>query len=249
MLRTANYTCPSLADVPAGLQHSAAVTAHGQLWTWGSNRHGRLGIGAPTTGTAPAAPSPHASTDGAPPLLTARLANAHNSNESFLTTAAMLAFSDLNPDSVHDDAKRELCHPPTPVTFPFPHTHPPCVTAVACGVRHTLALTSDGCVYGWGSNENQAVGCPDFDVRNTPVAVPGLPACSSIAACTVSAAVTAEGWLLLWGFDPHINPWAARHRARKNDTLMTPRSATLPVVHRCVPCQVLDAKWKGCLHA
>eukprot|EP00198_Chlamydomonas_reinhardtii_P001030 XP_001690365.1 predicted protein [Chlamydomonas reinhardtii] len=79
-------------------------------------------------------------------------------------TAAMLAHAGMNPDGLHDDAKRGMTHPPTPVTFSLPPERkgappgPPLelrVVSVACGLRHTLALTDAGDVWAWGSNATQ----------------------------------------------------------------------------------------------
>lgn len=77
-----------------------------------------------------------------------------------------------------------------PMQVAFPQAGVAPVIQVACGVTHTLALTSSGKVYGWGGNANQCLGLPDASVHAEPVEVPGLPPCSSVAASGVSAAIS-----------------------------------------------------------
>ncbi len=212
---------PPCFAADAGLQHSAAVTARGAVWTWGSNRHGRLGIGV-------AAP---VSIVGSPTVTPGRTQlSAGTDRDPLPNTAAMLAHVHHSPHGLHDDVKQGLTFPPTRAKFP-PGV---AVRAVACGYRHTLALAADGGVWAWGSNANQSLGLADFADRPAPVRVPGLPACSSVSAATVSAAVSCEGQLFLWGSDSYLNPWAHRNRVGgPQSTAMTPRSASLPVIHRC----------------
>ncbi|GFR42409.1 hypothetical protein Agub_g3309, partial [Astrephomene gubernaculifera] len=240
--RIAEFDHVEVVSLAAGLQHSAAVTSSGAVWCWGSNRHGRLGIGASmppsartTTSTSglptPGLPCPSpTSSPGRGPFG----ADRERDRDPLPNTAAMLAHAGVTPDAVHDDVKRGLTHPPTPVLLPSGVR----ITSVVCGTRHCLALTEDGAVWGWGSNAVQALGLPDFRDRPTPMRVPGLPPCAMLAAWSVSAAISREGQLYLWGSDPYLNPWVQRNRVGgPAGTAMTPRSASLPLIHR--------VKWLG----
>jgi len=41
------------------------------------------------------------------------------------------------------------------------------INQISCGNSHTMVLTSDGCVYGWGHNMFGQLGCgPDRELRN-----------------------------------------------------------------------------------
>lgn len=74
----------------------------------------------------------------------------------------------------------------------------PCVT-VACGTAHSLALTDDGRVFAWGGAFRGATGQGDFVDRAAPVSV-DVPPCRSIAASSVSMAVSREyGQIYVWG--------------------------------------------------
>merc|ERR1712216_1112497 len=46
---------PKIKQACAGLDHSAAVTSNGNLWVWGDNAHGQLGLGDLAERTYPAA--------------------------------------------------------------------------------------------------------------------------------------------------------------------------------------------------
>lgn len=77
---------------------------------------------------------------------------------------------------------------------------PSTLTQVACGERHTLALTRTGDVYAFGCNRRGELGaesggqdCP------LPVRLYGLPPVKAVAAAEASAAVTMTGGLLVWG--------------------------------------------------
>jgi hypothetical protein len=43
---------PNVASVAAGFLHACALTAAGQVWCWGTNAHGELGVGTPDAGNA-----------------------------------------------------------------------------------------------------------------------------------------------------------------------------------------------------
>ncbi|KAJ2770897.1 alpha tubulin suppressor [Coemansia nantahalensis] len=62
---------------------------------------------------------------------------------------------------------------------------PPAFVAVACGMRHSLALSEDGAVYGWGANRCGQLGLePDRAAPNIPAAAcvsAGLPAIAMVA--------------------------------------------------------------------
>jgi alpha-tubulin suppressor-like RCC1 family protein len=81
------------------------------------------------------------------------------------------------------------------------------VTAIAAGTHHCLVLTSDGKVFGWGYNENGAVGNGSTNNRNTPVAVStsGVLAGKSVVAIATGLqqclALTSDHQLFSWGMN------------------------------------------------
>lgn len=79
------------------------------------------------------------------------------------------------------------------------------VTAISAGSAFSLALTSDGQVFGWGYNEGGALGDGTLTNRLVPVAVDltGAPAGAPVTAVSAGAnfglALTAFGRVLAWG--------------------------------------------------
>jgi len=130
-------------SIAAGEFHSAAVTADGLLYTWGSNSHGQLGIDQPLT-------SQHL------PLPVGRNG----------------AFSAIK------------------------------IKEVACGARHTLAVSCDEQIYSWGYNGFGQLGHGDHADRHIPSLIDSL-APQTIKAISGggfrSCALTTEGVAYTWG--------------------------------------------------
>jgi alpha-tubulin suppressor-like RCC1 family protein len=69
------------------------------------------------------------------------------------------------------------------------------VTAVATGVFHSLALRSDGSVWGWGDEYSNGVAAD----TNVPMRIAGLTATSIVAGQQISGAVGSDGSAWAWG--------------------------------------------------
>eukprot|EP00798_Chlamydomonas_sp_ICE-L_P025905 gene25905-11581_t len=142
-----------LVHLSAGVNHSAAVTAAGAVWTWGDGRCGKCGTGLPMPSQPPSE-------------------------------------MQLGPKSANNLAVQ-----------------------VACGTDHTLVLTSRGKVFSFGSNKRYQLGFEGLCDWHKPVVVPTLPPVMYISASSISAAVTSQGQLLIWGYDRFLNPNPYRERS------------------------------------
>ena len=71
---------------------------------------------------------------------------------------------------------------------------------LACGQRHTCAITANGQVKCWGSNSYGQLGIPESGGTLTPKAVPGLSEVVAISAGRVhTCALTSSGAVKCWG--------------------------------------------------
>ncbi len=77
---------------------------------------------------------------------------------------------------------------------------PPVDPVLAAGVGHSLALTTNGHVYAWGSNAFGAVGNGTTTDATTPVRVPGIANARAVAASWHSLALLADGSVMTWGW-------------------------------------------------
>lgn len=76
------------------------------------------------------------------------------------------------------------------------------VVAISAGMNFSLALKSDGTVWGWGSNSQGQLGDRTFTNRMTPVQVHELEDMVAIATgWRHSVAVKSDGTLWVWGYN------------------------------------------------
>ena len=75
------------------------------------------------------------------------------------------------------------------------------ISQLAKGVEHSLALTNDGKVFGWGSGKFGQLGLM-HKLAKTPIQVKGLPPIKSISvACYQNIALDFEGKVWRWGLE------------------------------------------------
>jgi len=206
---------PGLSGVVAvslGFSHGAALTASGEVYTWGRNDSGKLGYGeaSSSVGSSNQAGSEPKKVPGLPKVVAISM-GAHHS-------AAVTADGDLYTwgDNMFGQLgyKSNTFRGADGQTAGMPYTATPTkvpglkdVVAVSLGFAHSAALTSNGEVYTWGRNDfgQLGYGSKDFDqyggaISTTPSKVPGL---KNVAAITMgyafSAAITTSGDLYTWG--------------------------------------------------
>src|SRR5438270_12501659 len=95
------------------------------------------------------------------------------------------------------------------------------MTAVAGGDAHSLALSSTGTVYAWGSNAYGQLGDGTTTQRTTPIQASGLTAVRSIAAGrNLSLAVKQDGTACTasWATSPMVASSRSRPRCRARRT-------------------------------
>jgi uncharacterized repeat protein (TIGR01451 family) len=195
-----NTSTPVAVSLPAGttvtalstgVNHTLAVTSDGHVLAWGDNARGQLGDGTFTNSTTPVAVSLPAGT-------TVTAVSAGYWHSLALTSDGRVLAWGWNFYGEVGDGTTTTRSTPVPVSLPAGTT----ATAVSAGGYHSLALTSDGRVFGWGWSINGQVGDGGTTNRTTPVPA-ALPAGTTATAISAgqyhSLAVTSDGGVLAWG--------------------------------------------------
>ena len=163
--------------IAAGGSHSLALKPDGTVWSWGYNGLGQLGNNSTVNSVVPV----QVVTDAASTPLTGVTAIAAGGSHTVALksdgTVVTWGYNSLGQLGNNTITSSLL---PVPVVMADGVTPFSNVTAVAAGLDHTVALKSDGTVWGWGFNgvgqlgNNDAISTTGF--RSTPVQVVYLDA-------------------------------------------------------------------------
>jgi len=174
--------------VAAGNAHSLYVTGDGQLWAFGYNAFGELGIGEYTFRGSPVKV----------PGATNVIAMAGGADHTLYVTAdGQLWAMGLNIDGQLGLGYNNPIDRNTPRQVPGATN----VIAVAAGSEHSLYLTSDGQLWAFGRNNLGQLGLGNTTDQLSPVKVPGATNVIAVAAGSChSLYVTADGqlWTMGW---------------------------------------------------
>ena len=201
--------------ISAGGSHSLALTTDGKVWAWGYNGYGQLGQqdanGRTANSDSPLAVMSNYSGASLTGVKMIKAGGSHNvalKADGTVWTWGYNGFSQLGTDSANTI---------DPVTKNSFRTLPKqvqeitdTVLAVAAGLDHTLALTSDGIVWAWGFNGYGQLGNNTTKDSAKPVKVQVLGADGKTAADLTSVkrifavghhnyAVKNDGTVWAWG--------------------------------------------------
>jgi RHS repeat-associated protein len=168
-----------------GGRHSLALDASGQVWAWGDNSEGQLGLG---------------TTDGSSdtPVAVPGL-----NNVAALAAGRFHSIALRNDGTVWvwgGNARGQLglgagvsANVPTQIVGLTD------VVAIATHLDHTLALTLDGAVWAWGANDRGQLGDGSSVDRTLPVRIDGLEAADIAVGQIHSSARGTDGRIFVWG--------------------------------------------------
>ncbi|GAB4855716.1 Ultraviolet-B receptor uvr8 [Ancistrocladus abbreviatus] len=150
----------SVKMVAAGAEHSVAVTEDGQIYGWGWGRYGNLGLGDRDDRLVPQRVS---SVNGEKMIL---VACGWRHTISVTTSGGLYTYGWSKYGQLgHGDFEDHLIpHKLEALRGHF-------IAQISGGWRHTMAVTSDGRLYGWGWNKFGQVGVGDDADHCSPVQV------------------------------------------------------------------------------
>ncbi|XP_042373705.1 ultraviolet-B receptor UVR8 isoform X2 [Zingiber officinale] len=177
--------------IAAGAEHTAAVTENGDLYGWGWGRYGNLGLGDRNDRMLP---EKVASIEDEKMVLVA-CGWRHTitvSSSGNLYTYGWSKYGQLGHGDYEDHLSPHLLEA----------LRDNDISQVSGGWRHTMALTTDGRLYGWGWNKFGQLGIDDNDDRCSPVQVK-LPADQKLKQISCgwrhTLALTERGNVFSWG--------------------------------------------------
>jgi alpha-tubulin suppressor-like RCC1 family protein len=187
-----------VTHVAAGGDHSLALTSTGQLYAWGDDLHGDLGDGATVPEDTPVPVTP-------PPGLTFTAIAAGTTHSAAVASDGSVWAWGMGASGQLGDGSTADAVTPTAVAMPAGTP----VSQVAAGGAHTLALTTGGLVFDWGSDVFGQLATPlvlaqpvDSDVPVQPSGLPRSTPYVAIAAGQDSSyALTSDGVPWAWGGD------------------------------------------------
>lgn len=182
-------------SVAAGSMHSVAVDEDGDVWTWGNNGLGQLGVGLmPSLSASPV------QVTGLSNIVAVAAGDGHNlalASDGTVWAWGYDSSGQVGPNGTSD--------PLAPQRTPVSVTGVADAVAIAAAGAQSLALLGDGTVMAWGINVDGELGQGDFTTGSaTPVVVAGLSDVVAIAVGGTNAgghalAVKQDGTVWAWG--------------------------------------------------
>lgn len=189
---SANATTLPVAQVACGRYHTIARTENGLVFTWGGGKNGRLGHGDEKIRAQPTWVQ-HLKHERALSVTAGYHNNLVLTEKGQVWSWGWGAHGQLGLGDMKD---RDT---PT-VIEELSHER---ILMLSCGDRHSFAVTADGKVYGWGSNEFGQLGCgKKHDTILRPCIIEGLQGLKIIYISSGdrhSAAITNTGAVYTWG--------------------------------------------------
>ncbi|MFS0837055.1 RCC1 repeat- and reductase domain-containing protein [Paenibacillus sp. 1P03SA] len=177
----------SVVKIAAGYGSSYAVKSDGTVWSWGKNNDGELGDGTLVKKLNPVqVPNLNGVVD---------IAAHFNSVFAVKSDGSVYAWGENSNANLGIGVDIRNDKRPTPIKIKELSN----IIAVDTGPTNSLALSSDGTVWGWGLNLNGLVGDGSTEKRISPVKVKNLESVKAISIGDGSMAVKNDGSLWNWG--------------------------------------------------
>lgn len=189
-------------QISAGGSHACALSGSGEVWCWGGDAYGQLGIDPSTPFERVARPTAALIPAGVD-IVQVSSGGRHTCALAGDGTAWCWGEAALGQigNGFTDVVADQLNLVPVPVTMPEGHSF----AGISAGWQHTCALGWDGSAWCWGSNEHGQLGNGGTDTRQdrpVRVAAPeGVVLTQISAGSDETCALTSDGSAWCWGSD------------------------------------------------
>jgi uncharacterized repeat protein (TIGR02543 family) len=196
-------TGDQIIQVSLGYEHSAALTSSGRLFTWGSNRYGRLGDGTHSNRSTPTEITNRFSLATGDKIIQVSLGNVHSA--ALTSNGRLFAWGDNDYGQLGDGTTINKSTP-TEIRNRFILATGDKIISVSLGYLHSAALTSNGRLFTWGWNYSGQLGDGTTSNKSNPREITSrfsLATGDQIIQVSLgydySAALTSSGRLFTWG--------------------------------------------------
>lgn len=207
----------TITAVKAGTGHQIVLTADGKVFGWGSNNQGQLGNTLTTASTTPVSLKDDAALAG---KTIAVIASGTNHNLALTTNGEIFSWGNNTSGKLGDGSTTHRTQPVAVVTSGT--LAGKTITAIAAGDQHSLALTSEGKVFAWGSNSFDQLGTEALQDSAVPAAVDTRGA---LRGKTITAIAAGYRHSLVLSSDGEVFSWGSNGNGKLGDgTRIDPRT-------------------------
>lgn len=203
----------TFTHIAAGADHALAIDSDGDIWAWGQNAYGQVGVldGGPTT-------LPRAVTDA---ITFVEVTAGERHSLALDSTGVLWAWGNDEFGQLGNGAEPSW-------STPQPVAGAPRFASITAGAFHTLAHDAEGTVWGWGENTRGQLGAGTTGPTGGlpaphPIALPAAAIAIGGGSVTyTSTAILDGGWAWAWG----ANTFGQAGVGSAPLTVVTPRAIT-----------------------
>ena len=183
-------TKKTFCKITSGYYHTMAIDKNGQVWGWGYNLYGQLGIGTITSARTPV------SILGNKKTFCDIFAKAHTTiaydNYGYIWGWGLNSFGNIT----NNDGLIKI----TPVSI---YNNNKTFCKISTGFNTSLSIDKNGLVWGWGYNNQGQIGDNSDTVRYTPVSILGTlkTFCNITGGRLSSGGIDKNGLVWGWGYN------------------------------------------------
>ena len=194
-----------ITEISLGGNHSSALTSEGRIFTWGLNSNGQLGDGTTTSRYTPKEISSNFDLNAGETIIKVSLGWLYST--AITSEGRVFTWGDNSSGQLGNGTfENELS--PIDVTTNFSLNTGEIISEVIIGYYHSLAITSEGRIFTWGSNIYAGIGDGTTIDRNLPIEITSnfsLNASETITEVSLggyhSIVITSEGRVFTWGYN------------------------------------------------